>query len=117
LSGARIIEAIAGATSTQAVSSTVARIRLQKFLACFPMYASLVILVAVLTVVSLAIQIASLFRSASLQFLTASRVARNASPEEERPLAKRSSAAVLAFVRMISPPVNFAPQATHRGIG
>jgi len=89
LSGARIIEAIAGATSTQAVSSTVARIRLQKFLACFPMYASLVILVAVLTVVSLAIQIASLFRSASLQFLTASRVARNASPEEERPLAKR----------------------------
>jgi hypothetical protein len=50
LSGARIIEAIAGATSTPAVGSTVARIRLQKFLASFPMYASLVILVAVLTV-------------------------------------------------------------------
>ncbi len=55
--------------------------------------------------------------SPCLQLLTASRVARNASPEEERPLAERGSAAVLAFVRRISPLVNFAPQATHGGIG
>jgi len=54
LSGARIIEAIAGATSTQAVSSAVARIRRQKFLVGFPTDSWLVILVAVLMTVSLA---------------------------------------------------------------
>ena len=54
LSGARIIEAIAGAISAQAVSSAVARIRLQKFLVGFPTDSWLVILVAVLMIVSLA---------------------------------------------------------------
>jgi len=68
LSGACVTEAIAGATSTQAVSSAVARIRLQKFLASFLMDASLAILVAVLMVVSLAIQIPTLFRIPSCNF-------------------------------------------------
>jgi len=117
LNAAAVIEAIAGATSTQAVSSAVARIRRQKFFASFPMDAWLAILVAVLMIVSPAVQIPSLFRFASLQFMTASRAARNASPERSDLVLKGSSAAVLAFVRMISPRVNFAPRATHRGIG
>jgi len=55
LSGARVTEAIAGATSTQAVSSSaVARIRLQKSLPSFLADAWLAILVAVLMVVSFA---------------------------------------------------------------
>jgi len=54
LSGARTIEAIAGATSTQAASSAVARIRRQKFLVDSPTDSWLVILVAVLMIVSLA---------------------------------------------------------------
>jgi FtsH-binding integral membrane protein len=56
LNGPAVIEAIAGTTSTQAVSSAVARTRLQEFLVSFSMYASLVILVAVLMVVSLALK-------------------------------------------------------------
>jgi len=88
LSGALIIEAIAGATSTQTVSSAVARIRLQKFLVGFPMDSWLVILVAVLMFVPGHLN-PNAVSNPFLQFLTASRVARNASPEKERPLAKR----------------------------
>jgi len=54
LSGARVTEAIAGATNTQAVSGAVARIRLQKSLPSFLADAWLAILVAVLMVVSFA---------------------------------------------------------------
>ena len=59
-------------------------------------------------------------------FLTASRVARNASPEEEHSLAKGLSAAVLAFLLADRFAVTkakvfllscFASRATHRGIG
>jgi len=68
----------------------------------------------------------TLYSDFLLQFLTASRVARNATPGEEQALAesvKRGGACLcvgdrfaVAKTRVI-PPFNFASRATHRGIG
>jgi len=62
LSGARVTEAIAGATNTQAASKVVAMIRLQKFLAAGWMRALFGTTVEVFIVVSLPAQIPSLRR-------------------------------------------------------
>jgi len=90
-SGACVIEAIAGATNTQAASALIAKILLQKFLAARLNCPSLATPAELFMAVFLAVPF--------LQFLTASRAARNAKPGEEQPLAewvKRGGACLCA---------------------